>query len=84
MVRREAVFGCGDGMTPDIAAKIAQMAERYDADLQLECDGKRVRLDSLIGILSVACRRGTPLSVLADGADEVSAAQAVAAALQGA
>ena len=84
MVRMEAVFGCAEGMTPDVAAKLAQLSEHFAAQLQLECGGKRVRLDSLIGILSVECRRGTRLAVLAEGEGEQAAAEAVCAALRGA
>lgn len=83
MVRMEASFACAGGMTPDIAAQLAQLAERFQANLQMECAGKRVPLDSLIGILSVECRRGTPLAVIADGADERDAAQAMKALLEG-
>ena len=83
MVRMEAVFNCADGMTPDVAAQLAQAAERYRSHLQMECGGKRVLLDSLIGILSVACRRGTALAVIADGEDEHDAAQAIAALIEG-
>ena len=83
MVRMEAVFGCAEGMTPDVAAKLAQLSEHFAAQLQLECGGKRVRLDSLIGILSVECRRGTPLAIVADGEDEQVAAGAIRALIEG-
>ena len=83
MVRMEATFNCAEGMTPDIAAQLAQLAERFQSNLMMECAGKRVLLDSLIGILSVECRRGTPLAVIADGADEHAAAEAMKALLDG-
>ena len=83
MVRKESQFGFAEGMTPDIAARLAQLSDRYSADLQLACGDKCVRLDSLIGILSVPCRRGTPLAVIAEGDDEQAAAEAVAALLRG-
>ena len=82
MVRMEAVFQCGEGMTPDVAAKLTAIAERYDAKLEMERGGKRVLLDSLIGILSVPCRRGDRLTILAEGQDAQAAAEAIAAALE--
>ncbi len=82
MVRMEAVFQCGDGMTPDVAAKLTAIAEKYDAKLEMERGGKRVLLDSLIGILSVPCRRGDALTILAEGQDAQAAAEAIAAALE--
>ena len=83
MVRMEAVFGCGDGLTPDVAARLVQASERCRSKLKLERDGKRVRLDSLIGILSVECRRGDRLAVVAEGEDEQRAAEAITAILEG-
>lgn len=82
MVRMEAVYGRGDGLTPDVAAKLAQAAERYRAHLELECGGKRVLLDSLIGILSLECPRNTRLTVLAEGEDAEAAAGAIKAILE--
>lgn len=77
MMRMEAVYGCGDSLTPDVAAKLAMAAERHQARLELECGGKRILLDSLIGILSLECHRGTRLTILADGPDEQAAAEAI-------
>lgn len=83
MVRREAVYGCGDGLTPDVAAKLVQLTERYRAKLQMEVEDRRVMLDSLIGILSVECRRDARVTVIAEGDDEQQAADAIVAALEG-
>ncbi len=83
MVRLEAVFGCGNSLTPDVAAKLAATAERYSARLEMEHEGKRVLLDSLIGILSLPCRRGDRLTIIAEGEDAGAAAEAIAGALEG-
>ena len=83
MICVKAVFGCADSLTPDVAARIAQLAERHAARLQLECGGKRVLLGSLIGMLSLDCRRGSKLTVIAEGDDEQEAAAAICAALEG-
>ena len=83
MLRREVVFGCADAMTPDVAARLTQLAEGSGSKLQLECGNKRVLLDSLIGILALECPRGTRLTVIADGGDECAAAADVASMLAG-
>lgn len=83
MIRMDAVFDCADNLTPDIAARLTQVTERCRAHLEMECDGKRVLLDSLIGILSVPCSRGTRLTVVADGEDEQAAAEAICQVLRG-
>ena len=82
MVRTEAVYGCGDSLTPNVAARLADIAERYRSQLEMECAGKRVLLDSLIGILSVPCRRGSRLTVIAEGEDEADAVAAIVKALE--
>ena len=84
MVHLETVYGYSDSLTPDIAAKLSQCAEHFQARTHLECGDKRVRLDSLIGILSVECRRGSRLTVTADGVDAQAAAEAVCRLLGGA
>lgn len=83
MVRTEVVFQCGDNLMPEIAARLAQVAERHRAKLLMECGGKRVLLDSLIGILSVECARGTTVGVIAEGEDEQAAMESAAAVLAG-
>lgn len=83
MIRREAVYGCGDGLTPDVAAKLTQITERCASSLQMEVEDRRVMLDSLIGILSVECPRGARVTVIAEGEDEREAAEAIAKVLEG-
>ena len=82
MVRVKAVFSCADSLTPAVAARLTQVEEKYQSSMQLEYNGVRVRLDSLIGILSVPCHRGSGLVVIADGSDEQAAAEAMRMALQ--
>lgn len=82
MLRKEAVFDCADALTPDVAARLAQAAERFDATLWMEQGDKRVLLDSLIGILSIRCARGDRLTILAEGEDAQTAADAIAAVLE--
>ena len=83
MIRREAVYECGEGLTPDVAAKLVTLTEHFSAKLLLECAGKRVLMDSLIGILSLDCPRGTRLTLIAEGEDEQKAVEVIAALLEG-
>lgn len=77
MFRTESVFQAGDHMTPEIALRLAQQADRYDAYLTVEYGNTSILLDSLIGILAIDLRRNMPLAVVAEGADETEAAQAI-------
>ena len=74
MVRLETKFGAADSLTPEIAAKLAHRASHYQASVSLVYGGRVLRLDSLIGILSVQMLRGSVLTVMAEGLDEKVAA----------
>ena len=67
----------------NLGALLAQLTERYRSNLLMECAGKRVLLDSLIGMLSISCRRGEKLFVIAEGDDERQACRAMVDALRG-
>ena len=77
MVRLEATFRAAEGITPDLAAEIIQRASRYEAITEIEMGSTRVVLGSLIGILSLELRQGSPLTIIADGTDEHTAAQSI-------
>ena len=83
MVRQEIVFACAEGLSPQVAARLVQRVEHYAASLHLECGGMRVRLNSLIGVLSLECRRGTPVIVTGEGEDARAAVEDVARFLAG-
>ena len=74
MVRLETVFSAVLGLTPEFAAELSQVASRFHADIRLSCEGKQLRLDSLIGILALDLHRGE---------DEQAAASAICAKLAG-
>ena len=77
MVRTETVFTAKDRMTPEIAVTLAQQAEKFAANLMIGYDNTTIQLDSLIGVLSLELYRGKTLFVIADGADENEAAEAI-------
>lgn len=81
MFKQEAVFGVDNCITPDLAAKLANLAAQYDAVVYLESNGVRLRVDSLISILSMDVRRGGSVLIVADGKDAENAAAAVSALL---
>ena len=77
MVRLEATFRAAEGITPDRAAEIIQRASRYESITEIEMGTTRVVLGSLIGILSLELRQGSPVTIIADGADEETAANGI-------
>lgn len=83
MVRYDTIFAAADTLTPELAAKLADHTARYQAEICLECDGKRLRLDSLICILALGMYRGVKVGVIANGEDEKAAAQDIREVLEG-
>ena len=57
-VRLETRFGMADGLTPVLAARIAECASRYDSHVSIESAGRAIRIESLISVLSMELRRG--------------------------
>ena len=83
MVRLETVFAAADSLTPEFAAKLADNTARFHADVFLGCGDKELSLDSLICSLALGLDRGVPVTVVADGEDEVAAAEEIKKVLEG-
>ena len=83
MLKTETVFDACPVITPDFAARLAQCASRYAAQVYLERGSVRLCVDSLIGILAMNLRQGTKVRVVTDGADEQQAMEGVCALLKG-
>lgn len=83
MLKRETVFGACPVITPDFAARLAQCASRYAAEVYLERENVRLCVDSLIGILALDLRQGMKVLVVTDGSDESQAMDGVCALLRG-
>lgn len=60
------------------AAKVAQLAGRFASNVVVERDGLRANAKSILGLLTLACPRGSQLIVEAEGADADAALNALA------
>ena len=64
-------------MEADMAARpiplFVQAANRYNSQIYLEMDGKRVNAKSIMGMMSLAMINGTTVTIDAEGADEAEA-----------
>lgn len=83
MVKLETVFAAADTLSPEFAAKLADYAARFQSDIFLGCGEKLLSLDSLICILALELHRGVPVSVVAEGEDEQTAAEEIIKVLVG-
>ncbi len=82
MYKCRAVFGHDFGLTPQLSAKLVTLGEQFKSSLHIEYGGRKVQLDSLIGLISVAFHRGDVITVCAQGDDEETSANAVRLVLE--
>lgn len=52
------------------ATILVQAASKFDADIQLEYNGKSVNLKSIMGVLSLGIGQGAEIKISAEGHDE--------------
>lgn len=56
---------------------IVHIVSRFKSEINIEYDGKRLNLKSIMGVLSLGIRQGTIFTVIADGTDEAEALEAI-------
>jgi len=61
------------------AARLVVVANRHKAKVTLSANGKTVDGKSLLGITSLLAKKGTVVTIEADGEDETAAIEALAA-----
>jgi len=59
------------------AAMLVQTAGRFAARVYLEKDGERINGKSIMGIITLGATYNTPIRIIADGADEREAVDAL-------
>jgi catabolite repression HPr-like protein len=70
------------GLQARPAALFVQEANRFNADVFLEKDGKKVNAKSIMGLMSLAISSGASVTISADGNDEEAAVNALADFIQ--
>ncbi|MEJ2580771.1 MAG: HPr family phosphocarrier protein [Acidobacteriota bacterium] len=66
------------GLHARAAAKLVHTASEFESEIYVGTEHEEVNAKSILGILTLAATKGTPLNVRADGADEVEAVRAIA------
>lgn len=62
-------------------ALLVQEAIQYSSSIHIEMDNKQINAKSIMGMMSLRFRKGTSLTVVADGSDEENAVNGVEAFL---
>lgn len=65
------------GLHARAATKLVQIASRHRCDVELELDGQRANAKSVMGVLLLACGKGSFLMVRATGEDAEAAVRAI-------
>ena len=66
------------GLHARAAAKLVHTASAFESEIYVGTEHEEVNAKSILGILTLAATKGTPLKVRADGVDEVEAVRAIA------
>ena len=71
------------GLHARAAAKVVHAASAFDADIFIGTEEEVVNAKSILGLLTLAATKGTPLIVRAAGPDEEEAVQALLELIRG-
>ena len=79
MIQREVVLVNVLGLHARAAARLVQLASRFQSRITLSKDGRTVDGKSILGVLMLAGALGDRLILRAEGMDEVEAVESLAA-----
>lgn len=82
MVEKQVNVQLKSGLQARQAALFVQEANRFNSDVYLEKEEKKVNAKSIMGIMSLAISKGTDVKISADGSDEESAVEALSALIE--
>jgi phosphocarrier protein len=66
------------GLHARASAKFTQMAARYQSDVWLTRNGRRINAKSIMGVMMLAAGKGAKITLEAEGSDEHDAVAALA------
>ena len=65
------------GLHARAAAKLTQLAAKYQCDVSLARNGRRVNAKSIMGVMMLAAGKGSRVTLETDGPDESEAMDAI-------
>jgi phosphocarrier protein HPr len=77
MIIKEYTITSAQGMHARPATQLVKLAKEFSSTISMQKGDKTVKLNSLLNILSLSIKSGESISLLVEGADEVSAAVAI-------
>jgi phosphocarrier protein HPr len=67
------------GLHARASAKLTKLASAFSSEVHLSRNGRRVNAKSIMGVMMLAAGLGAEIELEVEGADEVQAAEAIAA-----
>ena len=77
MSRKEIVVSNVSEEHSNPIAELVQVACRFDSDITLESNNRRINAKSIMGMMSLALQEGDEVTVVAEGEDEEKAAEGI-------
>ena len=67
------------GLHARASAKLTQLAAKFDSDVQVTRNGRKVNAKSIMGVMMLAAGKGSKITIEIAGPDEVQAMEAICA-----
>lgn len=77
MIYKKFTISGEDGLRARTAALFVQVASRYEAQILVEYENKKINAKSIMGVLSLGVKPGDSLFVSANGKDEQDAVDGI-------
>ncbi|MEM7020542.1 MAG: HPr family phosphocarrier protein [Pseudomonadota bacterium] len=65
------------GLHARAAAKLVKLASRFESDVEIQRDGRKVNGKSIMGVMLLAAAQGTSIELIISGEDETDAMQEI-------
>jgi len=82
MISRDFKISNKLGLHARPSAQLTQAASRFQSEVYLAREGRRVNAKSIMGVMMLAAGPGTTVSVEAEGPDEENAVSAIGALIE--
>ncbi|MCQ2522849.1 MAG: HPr family phosphocarrier protein [Lachnospiraceae bacterium] len=78
MTKKETTIQLKTGVEATPVAMLVQVASRFESSVYIETeDNKKVNAKSIMGMMGLNFEKGVALTIIADGADEEEACEAI-------
>ncbi len=79
MQQREVEIANKLGLHARASAKLTQLAAKYQCDVTMARNNRKVNAKSIMGVMMLAAGKGAKVTLMTDGPDEAEAMEAIVA-----